>query len=160
MEADHSRDVDRDRTNTCMDRLVLAENLFGYRDQACFMAIDGHGMMVRLTRFCCRPASERPGGLLPIAIQFHSVRFCYVMQGSEVASFLSAAALGTLRFVAQSKVGRVVLPRGVETDGTYPEQVLWATMKAVAGGTFQRLNSLLSDSDVGVSAASGLHGFV
>lgn len=45
-EADRSRDMDRERTNLCMDRLVVVENLFGVREQACFAAIDGHGMLV------------------------------------------------------------------------------------------------------------------
>jgi hypothetical protein len=50
-EADRSRDMDRERTNLCMDRLVVVENLFGIREQSCFAAIDGHGMLV-----CARAA--------------------------------------------------------------------------------------------------------
>jgi hypothetical protein len=58
---------------------------------------------------------------------------------------------GTLRYVAQSRTGRITVPRNMDAESSYPEATLWAVMKAVATKAFATLNTMLDDSDIGGS---------
>ena len=81
-------------------------------------------------------------------------------QASDVASFIASALPGTLRFVAQSRVGRISAAKHMDADGNLPESVYWHLLRGVATETIHSLNALLSESEIGVLRIDKVHGCV